>query len=275
MKTIVISGGTDGIGRGLAATYLNRGDNVVVIGRDAQKGQSFIEAANAAGAGDRASFVPADLSLISENKRVIEDVKANFPVVDALVLCARYYRSTRLETAEGFEYNFALLYLSRFLLSHGLVDVLEKADNPVIMNVGGPGADVGDIRWDDLGYTRGYSGVAAMMHAGGVANDMLGVAFAEKNGSGRTKYVLFNPGSTSSGFTGEYDAATFAQIEMMKKFGKPVERSIAPIIVRVDNPPAEPLSAFAEGAPVSLAHRNFDKGAAMRLYEVTEKLLSS
>ncbi|WP_081438565.1 hypothetical protein [Pseudofrankia asymbiotica] len=73
-----------------------------------------------------------------------------------LVLGARHYRSVRRETAEGLEENFALFYLSRFVLSHGLVDLLEKGANPVIVNIAGPGADLSVVRWDDLELRRAY-----------------------------------------------------------------------------------------------------------------------
>lgn len=272
MKTVVISGGTDGMGKALALTYLHRGDTVVILGRDPEKGKAFRDTADDIGASARAFFILADLSLVTENEKAIEEIKVKCPVVDVLVLCARHYRATRLETAEGFEHTFALYYLSRFLLSHGLVESLEQADNPVIMNVAGPGVGMGEVHWDDLGLSRNYDGLAALMQ-GGKTNDLLGVAFAEYHGAGRIRYVLFNPGSVSTSFSGEYDAATAAQIEAMKRSGKPVAEGIAPILARIDAPPTEPLSAFVEGRRISLAHKSFDKDAAMRLHNLTRKLL--
>ncbi|MEV7908333.1 SDR family NAD(P)-dependent oxidoreductase, partial [Streptomyces anulatus] len=166
MKTVVISGGTDGIGREIARTRLSRGDNVVVIGRNAEKGKALTEAAGESGAGARVFFVAADLSLVRENRRVVEEIAERFPVVDALVLCARHYRARRRETAEGFEDNFALFYLSRFLLGHGLAGSLERAERPVIMNVAGPGADLSMVHWDDLQLRRGYDGGTALTQGG-------------------------------------------------------------------------------------------------------------
>lgn len=110
MKTFVISGGTSGIGEALAHTYLKRGDSVVAIGPNPDKGEKFIASADGLDAGSRALYTKADLSLVSENERVLDEIRRKFPVVDALVLCARYFRSHWQVTSEGFEHNFALYY---------------------------------------------------------------------------------------------------------------------------------------------------------------------
>ena len=266
MKTIVISGGTDGMGKAVAHTYLKRGDTVVVVGRSAEKGEAIADA------DERAFFIHADLSLVSENQRVIEEIKDRFPVVDALVLCARHFRTRRLVTAEGLESAFALEYLSRFLLSHGLAEVLERAERPVIVNVSGPGNPVGRIHWDDLQLERAYDLETAMFQAG-KANDLLGVAFADGHG-GRISYVLLNPGMVASSFSGTYDdAATTAHVEWAKRNGKAVEEGIVPIVGFIDDPPAEPLSAFVQHQRMSLRHESFDRNAAKRLDAVTRNLL--
>ncbi|WP_433349077.1 SDR family NAD(P)-dependent oxidoreductase [Microtetraspora malaysiensis] len=258
MTAIVITGGTDGMGRALARTYLDRGDTVVIVGRDPVKAATLPEA----------HFIRADLSLVAENRRVIEEINDRYPAVHALVLCARYFRSTRFVTAEGFEGTFALDYLSRFLLSNGL-------DRPrVIVNVSGPapGVPVGRIHWNDLMLERGYDGVAAQMQAGR-ANNLLGVAFARRHAAGPTRYVLINPGPVSTSFAGEYDPATAAHVAALKRYGAPVEEGIKPIIACVDAPPAEPLSAFLPDARISLSNPSFTPGDAARLDDLTRYLL--
>lgn len=255
MKTIVISGGTDGMGRALALHYRDRGDTVVVLGRNADKGAVFPD------------FIPTDLSLVANNRKVVEDVTAAFPIVDTLVLCARHFRSTRRQTAEGFESTFALEYLSRYLLSHGLADSLKRAEKPVIVNVSGPGVPKPEIHWHDIGLTRGYDGITAQTQAGR-ANDLLGPAFAAEHPS--IPYVLVNPGAVATSFSGEYDATTLAHVERLKKFGKPVEEGIAPILALIDEPPDVPLSAFVEDRQIS---PDLDLAAAARLANLTHHLL--
>ncbi|MEU3528127.1 SDR family NAD(P)-dependent oxidoreductase [Streptomyces sp. NPDC038707] len=272
MKTIVVTGGTSGIGQAIAHTCLGRGDHVVVIAPDPAKGRKFLDTAHRAGAADRAVFIEADLSLVSENRRVIAEIEDRFAVVDALVLCARYFRSRRTVTSEGIEHNLALYYLSRYLLGHGLADVMNKAGKPVVVNIAGPGVGTPGIHWDDLGLERGYDGWTAMAQ-GGRLNDLLGVSFAEAGSTRRARYVLLFPGGTRTGFAGEFDAATAAHIEQMKRAAQPVECTVPPILDIIDAPPREPLSAFVEGAPLRLLGPAFDKDAAARLDGITRQLL--
>lgn len=257
MAAIVITGGTDGIGAALARTYLDRSETVIIVGRDPAKATALPEA----------HFIQADLSLVAENRRVIKEINDRHPAVHALVLCARYFRSTRFVTSDGFEGVFALDYLSRFLLSHGL-------NRPrVIVNVSGPapGPPVGRIHWNDLMLEGGYDGATAQLQAGR-ANNLLGVAFAAQHTS-PTRYVLINPGPVSTSFAGQYDPATAAHVAALKRHSAPVEEAIKPIIAHIDSPPAEPLSAFTPADRISLNNPSFAPGDAARLDDLTRHLL--
>ncbi|MBW4718623.1 SDR family NAD(P)-dependent oxidoreductase [Saccharothrix obliqua] len=270
MKTVVITGGTSGIGRALAHTCLDRGDQVVVVAPNPAKGEAFLDRARQAGAGDRAHFIQADLSLVAETRRVVAEIAGKFPVVDALVLCARYFRSHRAVTAEGFEHNFALYYLSRYVIGYGLVDQLDRAANPVVVNVAGPGVVKEGVRWDDLQLERDYDGWASMEH-GGRLSDLLGVSFA---GQGhRARYVLLFPGGISTEFAGEFDPASAVTAEEKKRAGDPVESSIPRIVDHIDSPPREPLSAFMEDTRLEITGEAFDRDAAARLADITRDLL--
>jgi NAD(P)-dependent dehydrogenase (short-subunit alcohol dehydrogenase family) len=284
---MLITGGTAGLGRAIALTYLARGDFVVVVGRDARKGTAFLRAAQDIGARDRAAFIPADLSLIEDNQRVIDIVRTRGGALDALVLCARHYRATRSLTADGFESTFASFYLSCFLLSHELVDHLERSTRPVIMNLAGPGGRA-EINWSDLGLAGTYHGGVALGQ-GGKLNDLLGVAFARLHPVTRTRYVLLHPGVVSTTFSGDYDETTTAGIAALRRVGVPVDEAIRPILALIDNPPPEPVSAHLARSPlehvsladgleiigtrISLNHRSFDEGDAMRLHHLTRQLL--
>ncbi|GIF23581.1 NAD(P)-dependent dehydrogenase (short-subunit alcohol dehydrogenase family) [Actinoplanes tereljensis] len=269
MPTAVITGGTDGIGRALAHTYLDRGHDVVVIGTSAEKGKDFLAYADGSGAGARAQFLPADLSRVAENHRVVDQITERYPALDVLVLGARFHRSTRAETADGLESNFALFYLSRYLLSHGLADLLGRAEQPVVLNFGGAGR-TGPVRWDDLQLTRNYPGTGALGHSGALC-DLLGVHFAGVHPG--IAYVLNHPGVVATSFAGEYDAATATAVQGLRASGKPVAEAVAQILPFLDAPTAG-LTAVLEGTRVATDTPAFDPADAARLHQLTEALLT-
>ncbi|WP_280383460.1 SDR family NAD(P)-dependent oxidoreductase [Nocardia wallacei] len=272
MKTVVISGGTDGMGKALALTCLRRGDRVVALGSNPRKGQALLDAARESGADSRLEFIQADLSLVAENRRVIDRITAAYPVVDILVLAARYYRSRRFVTMEGFEANFALFYLSRYLLGHGLAERLERADAPVLLDLSGPGGELSRIRWDDLQFAREYR-PDDIMHQCGKLSDLLGVAFTRRYPDSRIAYVLLHPGLTASGFTGDYDAADAKVVAGMRERAQPMAAALPRLLRHLDNPPSARLSAFMQDDAVDVHGAPFDPGAADRLAEITADLL--
>ncbi|MFC4117020.1 SDR family NAD(P)-dependent oxidoreductase [Nonomuraea zeae] len=270
MKTYVITGGTDGIGAALARTLFSRGDRAVVIGTDPAKGERLV--AEAASAPGSAAFVEADLSLVSSTRRTIDRLAEEYPAIDGVVLCARFMRSNRSVTAEGFEDNFALFYLSRLLFSYGLLGQLEKTARPVIVNVAGPGHDT-PIAWDDLQSARQYDLVNAMFMTGRL-NDLLGVTFAERHGDGPVRYVLFHPSTTATSYAGEFDPQTAAYLRQQRMMAKPATDVVPPLLRVLDDPPTPPLTAFNLFTELNVRSKLFSPTDAERLSRLTDELLA-
>jgi NAD(P)-dependent dehydrogenase (short-subunit alcohol dehydrogenase family) len=253
-KFVVITGGTNGMGRATALARIARGDDVTVIGSSDR-------------AVPGARFLRADLSSISEVQRVAAAITGP---VDALALFANRPHSKRQETAEGLESTFALYYLSRYLLGHLLKPHLDAAPNPVIINVAGVGTKAGGISWDDPQLRDKYSVVRAQLQAGR-ANDLLGVSFAAQGH--RARYVLYHPGFTRSGLDNLSSPLVRGTLKTLAKFfARPVSESVKPIVDWIDNPPAEPLTAIDRGKPVPLTLRTLDPANASRLDAYTSGL---
>jgi NAD(P)-dependent dehydrogenase (short-subunit alcohol dehydrogenase family) len=125
----LITGGTSGIGSGVARQLAQRGWNVTLVGRNREQGTRI--AAETGG-----TFLQADLSLMSEVQRIARQVEASF---DALILCAGVVsmRSNLSVTEEGLETIFATNYLSKFAISQLLLPKI-LADGCIVM-VGGNG----------------------------------------------------------------------------------------------------------------------------------------
>ncbi|MBB4771790.1 SDR family NAD(P)-dependent oxidoreductase [Actinomadura livida] len=267
-KTVIISGGTTGMGRAVALERLARGDHVTVIGSSQTRGRALLDQA----ADPNLRFLRADLSSIAEVERVVAHIRERHRAIDALALFANRVSPKRRQTPDELEYTFALYYLSRHLLGHRLSPLLDAAPHPVIINVAGVGNTAGRIFWDDPQLTRRYGQVRAQLQAGR-ANDLLGVAFAGQAES-KARYVLYHPGFTRSGADSHPNPLARNAIKLLARlFARPVTDAVRPIVEWIDRPPADPLSAIDRGKPVDLSLKTLNPDAAARLAAYTEELL--
>ncbi|MHA1719444.1 MAG: SDR family NAD(P)-dependent oxidoreductase, partial [Promethearchaeota archaeon] len=100
------------------------------------------------------NFMQADLSLMSETRRIAEEISSKYPKIDILINNAGIFTPTRHETTEGFELTFALNYLSPFLLTQLLLPLLSKSTSGQILCVTSIDHKLGKIRFNDLQTTK-------------------------------------------------------------------------------------------------------------------------
>ena len=81
-RVAAITGGTAGIGRGIAEAYLREGASVALLGRNAEKGEKVL---SELGAGDRAIFIAGDVMNNDETEAFVDQAKAHFGKLDILV----------------------------------------------------------------------------------------------------------------------------------------------------------------------------------------------
>ncbi|GIH90542.1 SDR family NAD(P)-dependent oxidoreductase [Planobispora siamensis] len=260
-RTIVITGGTRGIGRALARHCANLGDQVVAVGSSEEGGGRLREEV------PEARFVRADLSSLRQTRDLVERLSAEYPAIDALVLSAFRFNPARVVTEEGFEHTFALYVINRWLMAHGLRGPLENAPTPVIINLCGAGQS-GRIRWDDLQLKDRYRALAATVQ-GARASELLGTAYASE----RTKYVLYNPVFVATGLHEPFKQPLRGLVRVASAlFAQPVAKAVPPIAALIDRPPTEPLTIWKKGKPIDLA---VDPDEARRFEETVRTLVRS
>lgn len=276
MNTVLVTGGTDGIGKGMVLSYLAKDYHVFAVGTSETKGTALLEEAKKIGHGTL-TFIKADLSLVEENLRIVKMLEEQLDSLDALILCAASLKAqpSYIETKEGTEFTFSLYYLSRYILCYQLKDLLAKSSSPIIVNVAAPGMK-GPVYWDDLQMKDSYDGQKAQFH-GSRLNDLLGVWFSETDASHKIKYILFNPmAARTSGATkmaGESGFMKFTMNLYYKMFGKDVSE-IVDIINKDISSTMEPgLSAYKLSQKVDLNMETFDKSNAERLNMYTAELV--
>ncbi|MDG4798755.1 SDR family NAD(P)-dependent oxidoreductase [Micromonospora sp. WMMD1082] len=242
MRTVVITGGTRGIGRALADKLRQGGDRVIAIGS-----------------------ADADLTSIRQTAALAARLPDR---IDVLILSAGRFDPRRILTSEGFEQTFAIGVLSRYLLAERLRPALERAPAPIIVNLCGTGGIPGGrIHWDDLQLSRGYRMLTAILQ-GTRANDLLGVGFTAADAQSPIRYVLYNPMFVNSGMHRQFRQPMRTLIGAAAAlFGSAPDVPATQLAALLAEPPAAPLTALRRGTPVPLTRPEFDQPTAIRLYQ--------
>ncbi len=156
-KVVVITGATSGIGQVAAETLALRGARIVQVARDRERGEVAIQRLAACAPGRGHSIHYADLSRISEMKRVASEIAAAESRIDVLMNNAGALFGSRQLTVDGLERSFALNYLSYFVLTQGLMErLLSSAPARVINSASNAHVvarlDIGDLQSVDAGH---------------------------------------------------------------------------------------------------------------------------
>lgn len=131
-KTVIITGATAGIGRAAALQLASLGADVVVTGRDAERGRATQEALRAAGS-PRARFVRADHSTLEGNLALAAEIKDSVDQVDVLVNNVGGLIPRRETTADGVEMTLALNLRAPVVLTEQLRPVFAR--DGLVVNV--------------------------------------------------------------------------------------------------------------------------------------------
>jgi NAD(P)-dependent dehydrogenase (short-subunit alcohol dehydrogenase family) len=160
-KTALVTGSTDGVGRFVAQKLGQSGAEVIVHGRDPDRGAAVVSEIQAGGG--KAAFIAADLSSLEAVRGLAAAVLARTDRLHLLINNAGIGGggpgAGRQANAAGHELRFAVNYLSGFLLTALLLPALKTSAPARIVNVASAGQQA--IDFDDLMLAHGYSGARA------------------------------------------------------------------------------------------------------------------
>jgi NAD(P)-dependent dehydrogenase (short-subunit alcohol dehydrogenase family) len=260
-RTIVITGATDGLGKGLATELAPSGARLILNGRNEEKGQALLEDLGPKAAGELV-WRRADLASLDE-VRSLADALEEEDRIDVLVNNAGIGTAGgREESVDGYELRFAVNYLAPFLLTRQLLPLLQRSAPARIVNVSSAGQ--APIDFDDVMLERGYSGVQAYCQSK-LALVMFTFDLAEElEGSGVTANCL-HPG-------------TYMPTNMVRQSGvrpvTPLEDGVAATLRLISSPEVDGINCHyfdgtSESAPDPQAE---DPEARRRLRELSAEL---
>ena len=160
-KTVVITGGTSGIGEVAAVTLARMGARIVLIARDKIRADATLVRLReyAPGIAHAAHF--ADLFRLAEMKRVAAQVAEHEPRIDVLINNAGALFATRRLTEDGLEYTFALNHTAYFVVTEGLRERLSASGPARIINTASAAHEGATLDFDDLQSAKNFGGMKA------------------------------------------------------------------------------------------------------------------
>jgi NAD(P)-dependent dehydrogenase (short-subunit alcohol dehydrogenase family) len=187
-KTIVLTGGTLGIGLAAAKNLKAAGANVAITGRS----ESSAALAKEIGC----EFHRVDYARLNDVRALAKTLLQKYPRIDILANNVGGIMNKRTLTEDGHELTFQVNHLGGFLLTLLLQERLE-ASGAVIINTASGAHMTGKVKLDDLENEHFY----IAMRAYGTAKLMNILHANELNRRFKNvKAVSFHPGAVATGF---------------------------------------------------------------------------
>ncbi|MET7536672.1 SDR family NAD(P)-dependent oxidoreductase [Streptomyces sp. NPDC005507] len=162
-RITLITGATQGLGRGIALDLATRGDTLLLHGRDAGRLEAVAADVRTAAPDATVRTYLADLSDLDEVRAMADRIRDAEPRLDALVnnaVAGGGAEPLRREvSAQGHELRFAVNHLAPYALIRGLLPLLKASAPARVVNVASMGQE--RIDFDEVMLERDYEGLRA------------------------------------------------------------------------------------------------------------------
>lgn len=194
--TVLLTGGTSGIGAIAARKLAERGATVAIVGRDEDRGHGLADDLSGSTDGT-VRFHRADLATREAVRELAEEISASYDRLDVLAHNAGLSRQDHTITDDGIELTFAVNHLAPYLLTHELVDLLrEPASARVVVTASGVHRR-GELALDDLRLEDEYEALDAYARSK-LANVAFTIELADRLDGEDVVANCFHPGFVPS-----------------------------------------------------------------------------
>jgi len=272
-KVVVITGATSGIGEVAAQRLAGMGARIVLVARDAARGQKTLTRLPSIGSGAPHSIHYGDLSRISESKRVAAEIAAAEPRIDVLINNAGALFGTRRLTADNLEETFATNHMAYFVLTLGLKANLLAAAPARVVSTASDAHRGYTLDFADLQAAKGYSAIRAYGRSK-LCNILFTRELARRwSGTGVTANCL-HPGFVATRFGDGSGGFLSGVVRIAKTFAITPEKGAETIVYLASSPDVAAISGdyFYKCRPATPTAGGRDDAAASRLWNESAKI---
>jgi NAD(P)-dependent dehydrogenase (short-subunit alcohol dehydrogenase family) len=274
-KTVVITGGTSGIGQVAAEKLAAMGARIVLVARDKARGEQTLARLQQAGPGAHPmehTVHYADLSRLSEMKRVAQEIATAEPRIDVLMNNAGALFANRRLTSDGLEMTFALNHMSYFVVTMALRERL-VASRARVVNTASDAHKGEKLDFSDLQSAHGYRGLKVYGRS-----KLMNILFTSElarrwAGTGVTANCL-HPGFVATRFGDESGGMLSGAVRAAKMFAITPEQGAETLVYLASSDEAANANGlyFYKCRPATPTAEARDADAARRLWEESEEI---
>src|SRR6202011_5380275 len=267
-KTVVVTGGTSGIGEVAAEKLAEMGARIVLVARDRSRGEGTLARLREKAPGLAHTVHYADLTRISEMKRVAAEIAQTEPRIDVLINNAgAMFANSRL-TEDGLECTFALNHMAYFVVTEGLRERLLASSPARIVNTASAAHQGVRLDFDDLQSAKGFGAMKAYGRSK-LCNILFTRELARRlHGTGVTANCL-HPGFVATRFGDQSGGVISRFVGLAKLFAIPPEKGAETIIYLASSPKIAATTGryFYKCGPITPSYAARDDRAALLLWE--------
>jgi NAD(P)-dependent dehydrogenase (short-subunit alcohol dehydrogenase family) len=272
-KTIVATGATSGIGEAAVVALAGMGARIVIIARDEARAKATMQKleAKAPRLGHRLHL--ADLSSMTETRKVGETIAASEPRIDVLINNAGALFSNRRVTPEGLELTFALNHMAYFVLTDALRDKLVASAPARIVSTSSIAHDRANLDFNDLQSAKGYGGLKAYGRSK-LANILFTRELARRLAGTEVTANCLHPGVVKTRFGESSGGVLGLLIPVLRLFFISPEQGAETIVHLASSPEVAETTGgyFIKRKLTEPSAAARDDAAAKRLWTESEKL---
>jgi NAD(P)-dependent dehydrogenase (short-subunit alcohol dehydrogenase family) len=272
-KTCLVTGANSGIGRATALGLATMGARVVMLCRNAKRGEKALRFVRKHSSNDDVHLILADLSKRQEIFDAAYEYKTRFERLDVLLNNAALMTGKRRLNAEGIELQFYVNHIAYFLLTGLLIDSLKNSAPSRVVNVASTAHSRGTIDFENLDGGDHYNGWQQYGNTK-LANIVFTYELSRRlDGTGVTANCL-HPGVIHTNLLNNYSRVLSGLWHLTQWFFKKPDEGAETPIYLASSPEVEGVSGkyFKYCRPLGTSAESYDLSVQKQLWDVSEEL---
>ncbi|MBC8467294.1 MAG: SDR family oxidoreductase [Candidatus Marinimicrobia bacterium] len=276
-KICLITGATDGIGKQTALELARKGFILGLVGRNSEKGTQVVSEIISKTGNESIQFHQADLSSISEMRRLATEIQNTYESLDVLLNNAGAYFNNFSTTVDGLESTFALNHIAYFYLTELLLEIVKNETPGRIINVASAAHRNSKLDFDNIQGIDDYKGWPAYGRSK-LMNIMFSYECHRRFSDSGVTFNCLHPGFVNSSFGNNNVGFARGSLNFAKSlFAIPVIKGALTSIYLASSEEVEGVSGeyFDKCKPIKSSKVSYSKNDQNQLWEISESFLES